>query len=112
MAKSFNKIPMGFRKIKEDKSGNLGFTTIAIGVIMALVVSGALLSVGLNVNSGITKSSNIQAGDPYYNASQSVVEGTTGAYEMSGTMQIVIVSGGVIMLLLGVFGGYGAMQRR
>gem|GEM_PF-3851956 len=95
-------------KIAGDKNANMGsmaFASIAIGVIMALVLAGALLTVGLNINSGLSDSSPIDANSSYYNASQSVIRGTTSAYEMTGTMQIVIVAGGIIMLLLSVFGG-------
>lgn len=95
-------------KIRNDKNANVSpmqFAGIVIGIVMALVLSGAFLSVGLTINSGLTNSLNIDANDSYYNASQAVVNGTTEAYTMTGTMQIVLVSVGIIMLLLAAFGG-------
>jgi len=92
---------------KDDTSGMSIAAGAAIGAVLGIIVVGAMLTVGLAINAGISDSVVIDATSPYYDASQSVVGGTTSAYAMSGTLQLVLMAGAVLFVLMSSLGGAG-----
>lgn len=104
--RQFKEFYVNFKSNKKAMANPQAMTVIVVGVILALILGSAFLTIGLAVNSGISESVPIDANSSYYNASQTVINGTTAAYEMTSTMQLVLVAGGIIMLLLAVLGGF------
>lgn len=97
------------KRFVKDESG-AGLMT-GVEIVLGIIIMSALLFAGLLVDDGFYTSMALDANSTFYNASQSVVNATTSAYSMSGTMMTVMIAGGIITILLSAF-GIGMLIRR
>ncbi|MDV0447422.1 hypothetical protein MsAg5_13120 [Methanosarcinaceae archaeon Ag5] len=95
------------KSLYNDDSGMSIAAGAAIGAVFGVIVVGAMLTIGLSINAGISDSVTIDENSSYYNASQSVITGTTAAYGMSGSLQLVLMAGAVLFVLMSSLGGAG-----
>ena len=88
----------------KNESGTIGLVT---GVIM-LIVSLAVLMIGLPILQGISDSASLESGDSLYNASETVEDTTESSYSMASvipTLVIAIPVLGSLFALIFIFAG-------
>lgn len=71
--------------------------------VMGLIMIGILIFIGIMVMSGVYDSNDLEENDTFYEASESVAEGTESAFTMTGTLMFIIVAGAVLSVLFGYF---------
>jgi len=91
---------MSANSFLNEEKAQMGTGNIAINAVLALVVVGVMLYIGLQIMQGVDDSSNIESGDTFYNASTDVTTGVETSFSLSGTMMLVIIAGAIISLLL------------
>ena len=85
------------RFISDDKAqmGNVG-----IQAVMALIVIGVMIYVGLQIMEGVVDSSALESGDTFYNTSQTVTEGVEASFSLTGVLMLVIIAAAIIAILM------------
>lgn len=87
----------------QDIFADEGANMEAVFSVMSIIVIAILLYVGIVVLQGVSDSASLEEGDSFYNASQSVTEGTQNALSMSTVLLIVIVAVAILAALFGIF---------
>jgi len=75
------------------------------GVMIVLVIAGVVGFVGLQVMSTVISTTQLQSGDPLYNASQSLETSINDAWGLVGVAFIVVILAVIIVYLYGLRGG-------
>ena len=85
------------RFIANDKAqmGNVG-----IQAVMALIVIGVMIYVGLQIMEGVVDSSALTSGDTFYNTSVTVTEGVEASFSLTGVLMLVIIAAAIIAILM------------
>jgi len=74
-------------------------------VMIILVIAGVVGFVGLQVMSTVISTTQLQSGDPLYNASQSLETSINDAWGLVGVAFIVVILAVIIVYLYGLRGG-------
>lgn len=75
------------------------------GVMIVLVIAGVVGFVGLQVMSTVIDTTQLQSGDPLYNASDSLQTSVNDAWGLVGVAFIVVILAVIIVYLYGLRGG-------
>jgi len=75
------------------------------GVMIVLVIAGVVGFVGLEVMSTVIDTTQLQSGDPLYNASDSLQSSVNDAWGLVGVAFIVVILAVIIVYLYGLRGG-------
>jgi len=94
------------RKLKEDKSAQMGGGGMDLPSVMIVLVIAAVVGfVGLQVMSTVIDSAGLQQGDPLYNSSESLQDAVNNAWSLIGVTFLVVILSVIIFYLYGLRGG-------
>ena len=77
------------------------------GVMIVLVIAGVVGFVGVQVMSTVIETTNLESGDPLYNASNDLEEAVSDAWGLIGVAFIVVILAVIIVYLYGLRGNNG-----
>jgi len=74
-------------------------------VAIMVIVTGVVLFVGINIMSNVVTSTNLQSGDPFYNATQTLETDFDTAFSNMGLAVTIVIFAVIIVYLYGLRGG-------
>jgi len=86
-----------------DERGQMGGRDLP-GVAIVLVIAGVVGFVGLQVMSTVVETTNVEEGDAFYNASNSLQDAVDNAWGLFGVAFIVLILSVIIVYLYGLRG--------
>ena len=87
------------RFMTNDKA-QTGMGGVAIGAVLALIVIGVLLYVGLSIMEGVTDSAALESGDTFYNTSNTITTGVESSFGLTSVLLLVIIAAAIIGILM------------
>jgi len=98
-----------FKALRKFKRNNSGMVQIIIGAVLALIIGGVLLMVGVLVQVGVHDAIPAQTG-----AANTTIEGINtavlGGYDLMTVLPTVLAAGAIISAIIGGFLIYRARQ--
>jgi len=91
--------------VADDRAQTGGGRMDLPGVMIVLVIAGVVGFVGLQVMSTVIDTTQLQSGDPLYNASESLQTSVNDAWGLVGVAFIVVILAVIIVYLYGLRGG-------
>lgn len=85
----------------ESESGQIN-PAVALGAILAVVLSAAFLVIGTVVLQGIVNGTNISSGDTFYYTLNNITSSIESAMGLSGTLLLVIIGVAILTMLASV----------
>lgn len=95
--------PKQLMGLMADERGQIGGRDLP-GVAIVLVIAGVVGFVGLQVMSTVVETTQLQSGDAFYNASNSLQNAVNNAWGLFGVAFIVLILSVIIVYLYGLRG--------
>lgn len=86
---------------RKDESGQIN-PAVALGAILAVVLSAAFLVIGTVVLQGIVDGTSMEAGDTFYFTLDNITNSIESAMGLSGTLLLVIIGVAILTMLASV----------